>query len=42
MYREEMLLLALKRRLGDLSLSDEERCDLEAQIEALERRMGID
>jgi hypothetical protein len=42
MYREEMQLLALNRRLGDLSLSDAERRDLEAEIEALERRMEID
>jgi uncharacterized membrane protein YgcG len=42
MYREEMQLLALKRRLHDEALSAEERRDLEAQIEVLERQMGLD
>ena len=42
MYREEMQLLALKRRLGDESLSAEERRELEAEVAALERQMGLD
>jgi hypothetical protein len=41
MYREEMQLLALKRRLNDESMSAEERCELEAEIKALEIRMGL-
>ena len=42
MYREEMQLLALKRRLDDTSLSADERRELESEIEALEHRMGLD
>ncbi|MEJ2640513.1 MAG: hypothetical protein P8010_13145 [Desulfosarcinaceae bacterium] len=42
MYREEMQLLALKRRLDDASLEADERRDLEREIEALEHRMGLD
>jgi hypothetical protein len=42
MYREEMQLLALKRRLDDASLSTDERRELESEIEALEHRMGLD
>ena len=42
MYREEMQLLALKQRLGDTTLSDDERRDLEAEIKALEHQMGLD
>jgi hypothetical protein len=41
MYREEMQLLALRRRLNDDSLSAEERCELEAEIKALEIRIGL-
>ena len=41
MYREEMQLLALRRRLNDESLSTEERCELEAEIKALETHMGL-
>ncbi|MDJ0780389.1 MAG: hypothetical protein QNJ22_00375 [Desulfosarcinaceae bacterium] len=42
MYRDEMQLLCLKRRLTEESLSADERRDLESEIEALERRMGLD
>jgi uncharacterized membrane protein YgcG len=42
MYREEMQLLALKRRLDDASLSRDERQKLEDQIEALQQHMGLD
>jgi hypothetical protein len=42
MYREEMQLLALKRRLDDASLSVDERRELQAEIKALEHRMGLD
>ena len=42
MYREEMQLIALKRRLSDESLGVEERSELEAQVKALEAPMGLD
>lgn len=42
MYREEMQLIALKRRLSDESLTLEERSEVEAQVEALEAQMGLD
>jgi hypothetical protein len=42
MYREEMQLLALKRRLEEASLSAAKRLELEAQIETLEHLMGLD
>lgn len=42
MYRDEMQLIALKRRLSDESLSTDERLELEADVKALEIRMGLD
>lgn len=42
MYREEMQLIALKRRLSDESLGAEERSEVEAQVKALEAQMGLD
>jgi len=41
-YRQEMRLLGLKRRLEDPALTDDERRRLEAEIQALEREMGMD
>jgi hypothetical protein len=42
MYRQEMQLLALKRRRNDEAMSNAERRELEAQIETLVREMGFD
>jgi hypothetical protein len=41
-YREEMQLLALRRRLRSDSLSDRERAELREQIQALESATGLD
>ena len=41
-YRSEMILLGLRRRLLDETLSDETRRDIEKQIKALERAMGME
>lgn len=40
-YREEMRLLALKRRLAQDGLTDEERRRVAAEIERLERAMAM-
>ena len=40
-YREEMILLGLKRRLDDPALSEEERRKIRQEIEAVEKRMGM-
>ena len=40
-YREEMLLLGLRRRLEDESLSEEQRRALRQQIARLEKEMGL-
>ncbi len=40
-YRQEMVLLGLKRRLEDPDIDDEERRELEGQIRELEEQMGI-
>ena len=41
-YREEMLLLSLRRRLHAESLTEEERAELRRQIRDLEASMGMD
>ena len=41
-YREEMLLLGLKRRLHAEDVSEEERESLVARIKDLEASMGMD
>ena len=40
-YREEMMLAGLQRSLNTPGLDQEEKCRLQAQIEELERRMGL-
>jgi hypothetical protein len=40
-YREEMMLLGLRRRLHAEDISDEERQSLEERIEDLESSMGM-
>jgi len=42
-YREEMMLLGLKKRLqaGELDLSDEEKASIRERIAALEESMGL-
>jgi hypothetical protein len=41
-YREEMILLGLKRRLTEPDLSEAERQRLLDRINALEQEMGMD
>ena len=41
-YREEMILLALQRKLAAGDLTSEEREELLTQIAELEKQMGID
>lgn len=41
-YREEMLLLGLKRQLEDPSLSETEKKQLIEKIAELEQQMGMD
>jgi hypothetical protein len=41
-YREEMVLLGLKKRLENPQLSDEERRSLSIELERMEREMGMD
>ena len=41
-YREDQLLLALRRRLADEHLSEKERRDLEAEVAALEAKLDLD
>ncbi len=40
-YRQEMVLIGLRRRLTDPSLSQTEKKELEAQIRKLEMDMGM-
>ena len=40
-YRTEMILLGLKRRLQEESLSEEEKEDIRLQIKELESTMGL-
>ena len=41
-YRMEMILLGLKRRLQNESLSEEEKEDIRLQIQKLEATLGLD
>jgi len=40
-YREEMILLALLRRLKDPDLSEEERVKITEEIACLEKKIGF-
>jgi hypothetical protein len=40
-YREEMILLALQRRLQQEQLSDEERAKIAEEIDCLARKMEM-
>jgi hypothetical protein len=40
-YRQEMVLVGLRRRLADAALNQKEKKDLEAQIRKLEVEMGM-
>jgi len=40
-YRQEMILLSLKRRLAEAGLNEDERRHLEEQIRKLEAEMGM-
>jgi hypothetical protein len=40
-YRQEMVLLGLRRRLADPALNPSEKKELEAQIRKLEADMGM-
>jgi hypothetical protein len=40
-YREEMILLALQRRLQQDQLSDEERAKIAEEIDRLARKIGM-
>ncbi len=41
-YREEMILLSLKRRLNDPGLAPDEKAQIEEEIRKLEAKMGMD
>ena len=41
-YREEMLLLGLKKRMADPELSEEEKQNLIVEICRLEKKMGME
>ena len=41
-YRQEMILLGLKRQLADPQLSDADRARLNEKIRELEQQMGMD
>ncbi|MDP4727257.1 MAG: hypothetical protein NWS07_08180 [Desulfobacterales bacterium] len=41
-YREEMILLGLRKRLNVPELSDRERQTIEKEIRRLEAQMGMD
>ena len=41
-FREEMILVALKKRLASENLTDEERDALEKRIKELESSIGLD
>jgi hypothetical protein len=40
-YREEMILLGLKRRLSQADLGSDERKEIIKEIEDIENRMGM-
>jgi hypothetical protein len=41
-YREEMMLLGLKKRLNNAALSEDERRLIKKQIEKIEKKMEFD
>lgn len=41
-YRAEMILLSLNRRLCNVSVSDEEKAAIKAEIKRIEQQMGMD
>ncbi len=41
-YRQEMILLALMRRLKDPELEEDRKADLEKQIRRLKAEMGME
>lgn len=41
-YREEMILLGLKNKLSQMEAASKDRPLLEAEIEKLEKEMGLD
>ncbi len=41
-YRQEMILLALKRKLAEEGLSGSEKEEIRRQIEIIESQMGMD
>ena len=41
-YREEMILLGLRRRLASENLGEEEKTELMRKIKKYEKNMGID
>ncbi|MGB5617310.1 MAG: hypothetical protein PVG81_08895 [Desulfobacterales bacterium] len=41
-YREEMILLGLRKRLNAPELSDRERATIEREIRRLEAQMGME
>ena len=41
-YRQEMMLLSLKNRLGSQGLSKDEKQSLMREIAAIEKQMGLD
>ena len=41
-YRQEMVLLGLKRRLADPALDPSEKKQIEKEIKILEAQMGMD
>ena len=40
-YRQEMVLLSLRRRLADTTINPSEKKELEAQVRKLEADMGM-
>lgn len=40
-YREEMILLGLRKRLSDPELSERDRAAIESEIRRLEAQMGM-
>jgi hypothetical protein len=41
-YRQEMILMGLKRQLEDPGLTEVQRTDIEEKIRELEQQMGMD
>jgi hypothetical protein len=41
-YREEMILLGLRKQLNDTTISPEKKKEIEKEIRTLEQKMGMD